>query len=193
MENQQMGDYFGPFATTLRKLMDENPRTNEKTSPAELAEILGTSTQTVSYYVNGKRKPSYDNIVAMTEFFNVSADYLLFGIEADNRTLNEQTGLTNDAIKMLQCAHDSNKYPNTVDISELLSSLLSDRDFYVFMEDVIYHAGNIKELENMNPVERGKKYPGINIAGYFKWELIQEINNFIFSQLEKRNIKIERE
>lgn len=193
MENQQMGDYFGPFATTLRKLMDENPRTNKKTSPAELAEILGTSTQTVSYYVNGKRKPSYDNIVAMTEFFNVSADYLLFGIEANNRTLNEQTGLTNDAIKMLQCAHTSNKYPNTVDINELLSSLLSDRDFYVFMEDVIYHAGNIKELENMNPVEREKKYPGINITGYFKWELIQEINNFIFSQLEKRNLKIERE
>lgn len=193
MENQQMGDYFGPFATTLRKLMDENPRTNEKTSPAKLAEILGTSTQTVSYYVNGKRKPSYDNIVAMTEFFNVSADYLLFGIEANNRTLNEQTGLTNDAIKMLQYAHASNKYPNTVDISELLSSLLSDRDFYVFMEDVIYHAGNIKELENMNPVEREKKYPGINIAGYFKWELIQEINNFIFSQLEKRGLKIEPE
>ncbi len=193
MENQQMGDYFGPFATTLRKLMDENPRTNEKTSPAELAEILGTSTQTVSYYVNGKRKPSYDNIVAMTEFFNVSADYLLFGIEANNRTLNEQTGLTNDAIKMMQRAHTSNKYPNTVDISKLLSSLLSDRDFYVFMEDVIYHAGNIKELENMNPIEREKKYPDINIAGYFKWELIQEINNFIFSQLEKRNLKIERE
>jgi transcriptional regulator with XRE-family HTH domain len=193
MENQQMGDYFGPFATTLRKLMDENPRTNEKTSPAELAEILGTSTQTVSYYVNGKRKPSYDNIVAMTEFFNVSADYLLFGIEANNRTLNEQTGLTNDAIKMLQCAHASNKYPNTVDISELLSSLLSDRDFYVFMEDVIYHAGNIKELEDMNPVEREKKYPGINIAGYFKWDLIQEINNFIFSQLEKHGLKIKRE
>jgi hypothetical protein len=61
------------------------------------------------------------------------------------------------------------------------------------MEDVIYHAGNIKELENMNPVEREKKYPGINIAGYFKWELIQEINNFIFSQLEKRGLKIEPE
>lgn len=29
--------------------------------------------------------------------------------------------------------------------SELLSSLLSDRDFYVFLEDLEYHASEIKK------------------------------------------------
>ena len=82
---------------------------------------------------------------------------------------------------------------NTTDISMLLSELLSDRDFYVFLEDIIYHADRIKGVEKMDFFEREKKYPDINIVGYSKWSLIQEINEFIFSQLEKRGLKIEHE
>ena len=70
----------------------------------------------------------------------------MFGIESGNRALNEQTGLTNEAINMLTIAHETNKYPDAIDISELLSSLLSDRDFYVFLEDLEYHASEIKSL-----------------------------------------------
>jgi len=38
---------------------------------------------------------------------------------------------------------------------------------------------------------RKQKYPGINMPGYSKWCLMQEINNFIVAQLEKRNLKPE--
>jgi len=78
----------------------------------------------------------------------------MFGLEADNRALNEQTGLTNEAINMLTRAHETSKYPDGTDISELLSSLLSDRDFYVFLEDVDFHASNIIKLEAMDRIER---------------------------------------
>lgn len=191
MENKQIDDYFGPFATSLRNLMQCHPVTKEAVTPADLAEVLATSTQTISFYVNGKRKPSYDNLVTLCQYFQVSADYLMFGLEADNRALNEQTGLTNEAINMLTRAHETSKYPDVTDISELLSSLLSDRDFYVFLEDVDFHASNIMKLEAMDRIEREKKYPGVNMPGYSKWCLMQEINNFIVDQLEKRNLKPE--
>ena len=191
MENKQIDDYFGPFATSLRKLMECHPVTKQVVTPAELAEVLATSTQTISFYVNGKRKPSYDNLVTLCQYFQVSADYLMFGLEADNRALNEQTGLTNDAINMLIRAHETNKYPGNTDISELLSSLLSDRDFYEFLEDINFHASDIRKLESMDILEREKKYPGINMPGYSKWCLLQEINDFIFNQLEKHHLKIE--
>ena len=126
--------------------MVKYPVTKEVVTPAELAEVLATSTQTISFYINGKRKPSYDNLVALCAFFKVSADYLMFGIESGNCALNEQTGLTNEAINMLTIAHETNKYPDAVDISKLLSSLLSDRDFYVFLENLEYHASEIKSL-----------------------------------------------
>lgn len=193
MDNKQIDDYFGPFATSLRKLMECHPVTKKVVTPAELAEVLATSTQTISFYINGKRKPSYDNLVALCEYFQVSADYLMFGIESDNRALNEQTGLTNEAINMLTIAHETNKYPDTVDISEVLSSLLSDRDFYVFLEDLEFHASEIKKLDAMDLMEREKKYPGINMPGYSKWCLHQDINEFILSQLEKRGMKIDRD
>lgn len=192
MENKQTDDYFGPFATSLRTLMECNPATGKQVTPAELAELLGTSTQTISYYINGKRKPAYDNLVSLCEFFQVSADYLMFGLEANNRALNEQTGLTNDAINMLIRAHETNNHPGTTDVSTLLSSLLSDNDFYEFMEDVTFHVEQIQKLESMDFTEREKKYPGINMSGYSKWCLFQEINNFIFSQLEKRGLEIEK-
>lgn len=193
MENKQTDDYFGPFATSLRKLMERHPVTGEPVTPADLAKVLEASTQTVSFYLNGKRKPSYDNLVALCDYFQVSADYLMFGLESDNRALNEQTGLSNDAINMLIRAHETNKYPGVTDISDLLSSLLSDRDFYEFLEDVDFHASNIMKLEAMDRIEREKKYPGVNMPGYSKWCLMQEINNFIVDQLEKHHIKIETE
>ena len=193
MENKQTDDYFGSFATSLRTLMECNPATGKAVAPAELAELLGTSTQTISYYINGKRKPAYDNLVSLCDFFHVSADYLMFGLDSNNKALNEQTGLTNDAINMLVQAHETNKYPGTTDISTLLSDLLSDRDFYEFMEDVTFHAEEIRKLESMEFTEREKKYPGINMPGYSKWCLFQEINGFIFSQLEKQGLKIEKD
>ena len=69
---------------------------------------------------------------------------------------------------MLIRAHETNKYPDSTDISELLSSLLSDRDFYEFLEDVNFHASEIRKLESMDILEREKKYPGINMPGYRK-------------------------
>lgn len=192
MENKQGIDgYFEPFAVSLRELMAHHPKDCSVTSPGTLAEELGTSTQTISYYINGKRKPSYENIVALTKFFEVSADYLLFHVESKNLDMHKKTGLSNDAITMLEQAHKQSKDSNLTDVTGLLDSLLSDRDFYVFMEESTEQIDRINELEEMDWMERDKKYPGINMLGYSKWYLVQKVNDFIFRQMEKHGLKIE--
>lgn len=56
MENKQGIDgYFDDFAVFLRELMAKHPKDGGVTSPATLAEELGTSTQTISYHINGNR------------------------------------------------------------------------------------------------------------------------------------------
>ena len=192
MENKQSIDgYFDPFPTSLRELMAHNPTDGSVTSPGTLAEILGTSTQTISYYINGKRKPSYENIVALAKFFEVSVDYLLFHIESKNLDMHKKTGLSNDAITMLELAHKQSTDSNLTDVTGLLDSLLSDHDFYVFLEESQEQIDRINELEEMDWTEREKKYPGVNMPGYSKWYLVQKVNGFIFRQMEKHGLKIE--
>ncbi len=69
--------------------------------------------------------------------------------------------------------------------------LLSDREFYVFMENAQEQIDRINKLEEMEWDERKRKYPGVNMLGYSKWFLIQKINEFIFRQMEKHGLKIE--
>lgn len=60
------------FANKLREL-----RVIEKLSQTELAEKLGVSRGSISFYENGERTADIDFIYKAAQFFNVSADYLI--------------------------------------------------------------------------------------------------------------------
>ena len=48
-------------------------------SQAQLANLLGVSPSAVGMYEQGRREPSADTLVALSEVFGVSVDYLLTG------------------------------------------------------------------------------------------------------------------
>lgn len=89
--------YNDPFPTALRRLMAER-----KTTQDVLAQVLGVKNrQSVTGYINGNTLPNSDKIVALAEFFGVSADYLLglSDIKTDNTELIgvcEHTGLSDE-------------------------------------------------------------------------------------------------
>ncbi len=43
--------------------------------------MLGISKQTVSEWENGQGKPEINSVIKLTEIYDVSADYILLGIE----------------------------------------------------------------------------------------------------------------
>jgi transcriptional regulator with XRE-family HTH domain len=47
----------------------------------ELGEAIGISSKSISMIENGQNKPTVQQIEMLSKFFNVSADYILFGIE----------------------------------------------------------------------------------------------------------------
>lgn len=55
---------------------------DRKTTQGELASVIGMKRQTISQYVNGISEPSYEVLVKIARFFDVSTDYLL-GLSAD--------------------------------------------------------------------------------------------------------------
>ncbi len=61
-------------------MLSENIRNNRKKnnlSQDELAEKLGVSRQSVSFWETGQTQPTIDNIIALAKIFNISTDILL--------------------------------------------------------------------------------------------------------------------
>ncbi|MDD6988572.1 helix-turn-helix domain-containing protein [Ruminococcus sp.] len=52
-------------------------RTNKGLSQQQLAEVIGTSQQSINKYENHKVEPDIDTLIAFADFFNTSVDYLI--------------------------------------------------------------------------------------------------------------------
>ena len=56
-------------------------RRSKRLNQLKVATDLNISRESISYYENGKREPSLDLLVKMSEYFNVSINYLITGKE----------------------------------------------------------------------------------------------------------------
>lgn len=56
-------------------------RKQRKLNQQKVAMDLNISREALSYYENGKREPSLSLLVSMSEYFNVSINYLITGKE----------------------------------------------------------------------------------------------------------------
>lgn len=91
--------YNAPFPTALRALMEERGETQEN-----IAKAAEKTRQTVSQYVNGISEPSYETLVKIADYFNVSADYLLGRTEDPNRKpcAADELGLSSQSITTIK-------------------------------------------------------------------------------------------
>ncbi|GAA2021951.1 hypothetical protein GCM10009839_18960 [Catenulispora yoronensis] len=64
------------FDEILKSLLDRHRAT---VTQKKLATALGVSGTTVSHYVTGRIRPSFQALIAIAAFFNVTLDYLVFG------------------------------------------------------------------------------------------------------------------
>ena len=66
----------------------------------EMAKILGVTKQSVSNWENENIMPSVDMLIKLSQFFNVSTDYLL--------GLTEKHALNTEGLSEIQIAHIQN-------------------------------------------------------------------------------------
>lgn len=90
------------FAKRFKELREE-----KKINQKECAEQLGISRGSISFYENGERLPDIESIYAMSNFFDVSADYLigLSNIKSPNFDIQfvcKFTGLSEAALKTIR-------------------------------------------------------------------------------------------
>lgn len=65
-------------------------RMNKKLTQRELAEIINVSTSTIGMYEKNAREPSFETLINIANYFNVSVDYLL-GYENQTADLQHQS------------------------------------------------------------------------------------------------------
>jgi transcriptional regulator with XRE-family HTH domain len=185
----QVVGYDGMFPKMLREMLDRHPMTGAKTTLKELAEAIGIRQQTVSLYKNGETQPTPETLVKIAEFFGVSVDYLLTGISSHNKPIHEELGLSEEAIGMLKTAKATDGFFGGPALIDILNELLSDRDFFEFLEDVAFKTKQVKEVLSGN---FDRSHMGnLNVEGYFIWDLQKYVESFILSQLVKRGLSIE--
>lgn len=189
MENQFKG-YDNPFAQTLRFIMEEHPHTGEKTTQKALAESIGIRPQTISLYMDGSTQPTADNLFKIAKYFDVSVDYLLTGVSSENKELHKALGLSERAITLIKRAHKTDRSGTCSTVVPVLDDLLSNVDFYRFLEDLSLKIENLKKLAQMTGEEKEKLIPGLNVEGYWSWDLINYVQEFIKSELERIGITL---
>jgi|GEM_PF-1567801 len=126
----------------LKKLlMDKQVRQKD------LAEYLGITSNTVSYFITGKRRPNLEQIVKIANFFSVSTDYLI-GLsdvsttDKDIKNACELTGLSENTVVFLSENNQkgSNKASaNFIDI--ITSKIKNDLTLYEKLLTIRHTAG----------------------------------------------------
>lgn len=56
-------------------------REERKLTQGELAQIIGVTRAGLSHYENDRRKPAYETLKRIAQYFNVSVEYVLEGVE----------------------------------------------------------------------------------------------------------------
>ena len=92
------------FHEILRSLLERSKAT---VTHKKLASAIGVSPTTVSHYVTGRIKPSFDALIAISVFFNVTLDYLVFGERTRASTGDATQNLRAEVLRALA---ESNNY-----------------------------------------------------------------------------------
>ncbi|MGR3287141.1 helix-turn-helix domain-containing protein [Bacillus sonorensis] len=65
------------FGDRLRELRKKRPNLSQK----ELGKHLGLAESTISMYEQNRREPEYEILIKIADYFEVSTDYLLRGVD----------------------------------------------------------------------------------------------------------------
>ena len=89
------------FKDILIKLMD-----NSKISAYKLSKETSIPDSLLSNYRTGKKTPTSENLIKISQYFNVSTDYLLGLTDNQNQTITNFTENEQDILKILHSIPD---------------------------------------------------------------------------------------
>jgi len=190
---QNIDRYNEVFPTIIRGLLENHPVDGHTTTYKALGEAIGVRQQTISLYSSGQTMPTADVLVKLAQFFGVSIDYLLTGVSSGNKDYHEELGLSEKAIELLKRgkAYYTDKKSKEVKTVPYLDELLSDGEFYDFLENMAEQVERLRDEFSSGTIK--KKYKDLNVEGYFIWKLQMDVEEFIKDELNKLGLDLKIE
>lgn len=177
-------------------------RVRDNLTQVDLADKLNCNRQKIADWERGKSTPSVEDIVALTEIFNVSADYLLGLAEPatqdrDLRFVCEYTGLSEKAVERLIETRQYFKKSFVQDVSKNLSVIMDYvlesgyiRSLALDIED---YSNTIKEaISKINRIEQRVKEPqSFQIGKTFEFFELIDVKKDLYFRLfnAQENVK----
>lgn len=149
-------------------------RTSKNIRQNELAKILGVGTTTISNYENNYSTPDVNTLVKISNYFNVTVDYLLdnTSITTRNISLEPMNGIEKEIINMYR--NLNSKYKNFLyNILKLTISLNEDTNFenQVNSTTAIENKININKNDNQD-IEKELRAYSLDLDNVNKNEII---------------------
>lgn len=179
-------------------------RENKGLSQKDLSEIIGVKRETITQWENATRDIKTTDIVRLSDALNVSCDYLLRGISANNIPIGEQLGLSEKAIETLKAIKRMDALYGISDkgcsklISDIISLLEKSAEYTVFFELADLRVKNeigkaIDEISTINDLKERLISAGIGDADTLELitRCIEETDFQILVPFDVRNDKIE--
>lgn len=140
----------------IRKLREEKDLTQLGLAQALKKEFGFTvKRETINQWENGARDLKTDYTIILAKFFNQTCDYILRGVEAENMSIHEKTGLSNDAISALTKLSNKKIQKGTetlINGSDVLNELFTNDSFQGLIENIVRAAVTRKRRE-LTPID----------------------------------------
>lgn len=193
---QNTDRYFDVFPSTLRGLLESHPKDGHSTTYKALGEGVGVRQQTISQYASGQTQPTADVVLRIAKFFDVSVDYLLTGVSSYNKEYSKELGLSETAIERLRQAASLYGQADMDGLRTVhyLDELLSDPDFYEFLDALYYNVESVTGFDSMpNEMKEKVQGMGFDLGNYFVWQLQTFVQDFVQKEIDKLGVDIETE
>lgn len=190
---QNTDRYYDVFPTTLRGILENHPKDGHSTTYKALGEAVSVRQQTISQYASGQTQPTADVVLRIAQFFDVSVDYLLTGVSSYNKEYSQELGLSETAVEHLKRAKklypQVDPEPARVHTIPYLDELLSDDEFYEFLDALYYYVEDLQGAHGMTD-EMKEHFKGLDIENYFVWQLQMFVQEFIQKEIKKLGLDI---
>ena len=144
---EQLGSTIGFNINDL--LIETNKRQKD------LAQYLGVTDNTISYFCSGSRIPSVIQLVGIANFFNVTVDYLVGRSKVSTPNTNLQavcnyTGLSEKSVNELNIMQSN--IDNTSHRIDLLDLIINNPDLLDLLYDYLLGRGDLYGILEDDPI-----------------------------------------
>ena len=155
----------------------EHLRTSRNLTQAALAKEIGVKRETVVQWEGNSRDLKTSATIKLANFFNVSCDYILCGVSAENLDFSTETGLSERAIATLKSMWDHPDMGGDPDIVCALNVLLEGVSVGVeFHED-----GRLIDMDGMALVDIANFFAFAGIASKATFRYSNKLSNSGYS------------